>query len=689
MNNRLGGAGAGQDGSSGNGGGGIGAGDGVEHLGSFYAYRDTFDENSVWVDVPKTVTFYNISDPFNMETSPDPDDRPQEEPQDLATSIEAPQAHDRQQEDTTYFPVTFDEAPGLEALSEVATSSSNFQYRPLSVSVQSSGAESNLSPPPPPPANTLDFLLNPSSRTDLFGSNTPIDPILRSSSKTPAWRRQRESITDHEVSFLMRHFSEVAGQWMDLFDLGCYFAHQVPVTAISNSLMRYSACAYAAKQLGRVQGRKAIVGGIVSKQAAMEVYPSAETVDWAYIGAKYYDKAINLLMEEVSQTTMRQDMLDSESGVQSPSGIPDQQHQNKRRRLSRPSSTSNPDETLAAVAILSVYEFLDNTNTAWGRHLSGTKSLFDMANNEYTISGRPIHSLSYPHRMKPSRARKATFWNFARQDVLAAFINETLTRLNPYELDLWRAAGLLIDEQGFVVPSNREESEYPEGQPAMREDMISNALIWLIAKIVNYMASGDSIDHVFPQDRSSPLGVVGINQMTLLERWRELENELQVWYDGLPDTFKPVARLPPITDGSIPSDSPRAIFPEIWYSIPMCASTMQSYHMARSLLLINKPHESTVRRSTVSDRLNSYRTIEAEARHHSHEICGIALGRPEASVRINQVQALFVAGQILNDSRERQIVLDLLRGIEEDLGWATDYRVRQLLKEWEWNAEPS
>jgi hypothetical protein len=53
------------------------------------------------------------------------------------------------------------------------------------------------------------------------------------------------------------------------------------------------------------------------------------------------------------------------------------------------------------------------------------------------------------------------------------------------------------------------------------------------------------------------------------------------------------------------------------------------------------------------------------------------------------VQPLFVAGQCLTETRERRIILDLLRGIESDLGWATDYRVRQLLKEWGWNEEPN
>ena len=79
------------------------------------------------------------------------------------------------------------------------------------------------------------------------------------------------------------------------------------------------------------------------------------------------------------------------------------------------------DETIAAGAILCVYEFLDIPNTAWDRHLSGTKSLFDLADNEGMM---PHQSPTSPgcssQRLKPSRSRRAAFWNFARQDFLAA-----------------------------------------------------------------------------------------------------------------------------------------------------------------------------------------------------------------------------------------------------------------------------
>lgn len=215
---------------------------------------------------------------------------------------------------------------------------------------------------------------------------------------------------------------------MDLFDLGCYFAHHVPILAVSNPLLKYSVCACAAKQLSRVGGRKAVVGGIVSVQALMELYPNSENVDWAYVCAKYYDKAISLLMKEVSKsggndvsiTPTIDDHFASPGSTESSHSVPYQA--NKRRRLSKPAHR-DADETIAAAAILCVYEFLDNATAAWSRHLSGTKSLIDLAEKEGMMplqSPSPSTPGSLSFRTKPSIARRATFWNFARQDFLAA-----------------------------------------------------------------------------------------------------------------------------------------------------------------------------------------------------------------------------------------------------------------------------
>jgi hypothetical protein len=37
----------------------------------------------------------------------------------------------------------------------------------------------------------------------------------------------------------------------------------------------------------------------------------------------------------------------------------------------------------------------------------------------------------------------------------------------------------------------------------------------------------------------------------------------------------------------------------------------------------------------------------------------------------------------LEDVEERKCVVELLREIERDIGWATEYRAKQLLAEWE------
>jgi hypothetical protein len=254
--------------------------------------------------------------------------------------------------------------------------------------------------------------------------------------------------------------------------------------------------------------------------------------------------------------------------------------------------------------------------------------------------------------------------------------------LNTDDLVLWTEAGLQVDSAGFVRPSNT--SGYSDDDEVMKENMISNALIWILSKIVNFIAAGDNI-HLGPTSSPVEQGPLGISQQLLLERWYRLRAELDAWYNGLPDTFRPCASIEPARLPQWANDGDDSPFPEVWYSIPMCASTMQHYHMARILLLINKPHESTARRTTVTNRLKSYRSIESEIRFHSREICGISMSRPEGSVRVHSLQPLFVSGQCLTEPRERRTILRLLRGIEADLGWATEYRVKQLLKEWEWD----
>lgn len=199
---------------------------------------------------------------------------------------------------------------------------------------------------------------------------------------------------------------------MDLFDLDKYFGSYVPVQARSNALLKHAACAYAAKQLGQAKGQKATHGGICSRQARMEIHDDS-SVDWLWEGAYHYDKSIALLMETMQDGQYQVHLDESTVVAQSPllvsqdldAEIDNQQLTGAKLRL-------RSDEVVAATAILCVYEFVSATGAAWSRHLNGTKSLLDIAEGTVMPLGQQRRHLS--------KARRATFWNFARQDYLAA-----------------------------------------------------------------------------------------------------------------------------------------------------------------------------------------------------------------------------------------------------------------------------
>ena len=164
---------------------------------------------------------------------------------------------------------------------------------------------------------------------------------------------------------------------------------------------------------------------------------------------------------------------------------------------------------------------------------------------------------------------------------------------------------------------------------------------------------------------------------TLPERWKRLNHEMEIWNHGIPETFMPSSIIPIRPYGTN--------LTEVWHSIPVCAATVLLWHFGQILMLTHKPEEVSPGRTTVAAKLKSYRGLQTEIEYHSRQILGLCLARPEAAVRIHALQPLYMAGQCLTDDGERQVVLDLLRGIEEDLGWVTDYRVQQLLQEWGWN----
>ncbi|KAF2099954.1 hypothetical protein NA57DRAFT_75455 [Rhizodiscina lignyota] len=125
--------------------------------------------------------------------------------------------------------------------------------------------------------------------------------------------------------------------------------------------------------------------------------------------------------------------------------------------------------------------------------------------------------------------------------------------------------------------------------------------------------------------------------------------------------------------------APDSVFPELIFSRPDHAAMMAHYHFANVLILLNRPNRP---HGNPIIQLREYRDLMKNVEADCREICGIANGRPHAAARINLIQPLYLAGQCLEGGQERKPVIQLLRDIQLDTGWSTEYRVKELLNEY-------
>ena len=439
---------------------------------------------------------------------------------------------------------------------------------------------------------------------------------------------------------------------MDLYDLGTYFSGYVPVQARNHSLLRHAACAYAAKQIYLANKQRSNVDGRSPRQATTRAYIDI-SIGWERESSFHYDQSIillrQLILEDQSPATptdfaslqVQQGIFGSGKDIGLANG-PKSSLQNEHTPARLWS-----DDVVAAAIILGVYEFMSNTGAAWSRHLWGTKSLLDTAMRPLATSSRSSPANS--PRQNLSRARKATFWQFARQDYLAAcktisglshivfantssVINECPTRLDTSDQSMWKEYGLPLADNGSLAAPSEEAKHTWQGN-TMPDDMISNTLVWLSCKLCNFIAKGEALDPVPAGDRSETYhhqqhpGKYGKTQAALLEKWNSLRQQFQIWFNGLPDTFEPTSKYKP--RGKIFDEHERFMerrgeksreFKANWFASSMCASTMQHYHMAQILLVLNKPQETTAKRSTIRGRFQSIINIGEEAVHHCYQI---------------------------------------------------------------------
>ena len=230
---------------------------------------------------------------------------------------------------------------------------------------------------------------------------------------------------DADTAFLLRYFAEGPGRWLDLFDLGCYFAADVPVKAVSCPLLLYAVLALSAKYLGK--GSKDGSASIRPSFLSQHTPDYVRSPHWLYKAERYYDKAIALLRSTIDGEPMAQPSNEHHLGTpgirrRSAVGVeanPNQPKEDTTVLFSARSSwqrKADNEEISATTALLCEYEFLGASVIAWSKHLDGAKTLFDIAKE-----------LSEPGESRPSelsssssKARKALFWYLARQDLFSS-----------------------------------------------------------------------------------------------------------------------------------------------------------------------------------------------------------------------------------------------------------------------------
>ncbi|CAK4033020.1 C6 finger domain [Lecanosticta acicola] len=441
---------------------------------------------------------------------------------------------------------------------------------------------------------------------------------------------------DHEMAYLIRHFTDTLGPWMDLFDKDRHFTHLVPLKALRDALLRNAIAAVAAKQLGRTRGQKPFAGRQCQKPSAMEVLDEDVEVDWFYKAANYYDKAI----------AFSRQYLQAVSGEVTAGASPGMQSS---------LATANSDDLLVAVSIFSLYESLDNLDSGWLQHLIGLKSLLTAV--------CPLKPTPDQSACSLTGGCMASFWNFARADYQAAYINHQRTLLDTDDIGMWNSCGLEIQLDGSLYNSSESVKNDPSHSRALAE-LVAHTLLWLVLRVMNYLASEESAKAKQAQ-------------------WDQLTLQLDHWYGNLPATYQPVAQIRhPLAPRTNNGTTPQLI--ESFFSIDVCAAALQLYHFARILLLLHRPVDS----SAWGNRLKQYREVSNEAIRHAHEIIGIALGRPQLAIRVEMLLPLATAGACLEENEERKVVLELLRAIEKDTGCSTEFRCKELVQEWGWTAEP-
>lgn len=468
---------------------------------------------------------------------------------------------------------------------------------------------------------------------------------------------------------------------MDLLYRYEVFSREVLMLARKHPILRYAACAVAAKQLGQMRAPVAtVLRGTTQERIAERLVRGR--LGFVWYGIKYYEKAIQTLVKSITPKEPQATTANHPSPAVSLS----------KGDLMVRADGEDPIVRLLGTCILIQYEHLSANRDAWSGHLTGFSKLLDLIDGGKLLEQHPIYEQVYPWT-KDIMEVKAGFWNFVVNDLEescerfcvdfpdncsakhALVVSHRRTRINTENLALWRNMGLLIEDDGRTTLTSGPYSLSTTAEH-VRDKVLCYSLIRLMCKLVCHLA---------PASEWEALSVASGEPRPTTRTFTSLEGEFDAWYEMLSPSFYPDGKF------STPADAGGAegsglFSQEIWFSNDLCSTTMMYYHMARLLLLIHRPSHllsaSPAGSGGSFDLLRAFRETEQKLRLHASAVISIVRGTPCDAVKLRAIQPLYVAGRCCTSTAERKGLVEILTGIQDSLGIATGYRVKALLQEW-------
>ncbi|KAH9217938.1 hypothetical protein DL95DRAFT_434513 [Leptodontidium sp. 2 PMI_412] len=205
--------------------------------------------------------------------------------------------------------------------------------------------------------------------------------------------------------------------------------------------------------------------------------------------------------------------------------------------------------------------------------------------------------------------KQAVWWAWLCQDVWAAFQEKRKT------FTFWKPARTFADMSPYELASRA---------------------VYIIAKVVNYCSREES---------------EGGDLALRIENGGKLQDMLDEWERFLTTEFTPLPYK---------SESEHEAFQPIWIHTPAFGVAMQLHYSARLLLLLNKPSKGGFGGYLEQSRMIS---------RYVNNICGIAMTLSDSASSVMCSQCLYIAGMCIQDSRQRQAVLQMIDACRRRSGW--------------------